>query len=307
MMETEEESIVTVCIITYNHKNFIAEAIESVLQQKTNFAWHILIADDCSTDGTSVIVRDYALKNPGKIKLLVHEKNVGMQQNLRDLVNAPVSKYMAFLDGDDIWVDPQRLQKQVDFLETYSEYAMVYGKYGLMNEKGTKLHLRKVPPYKSGYIFKDILLSNFLPPLSASLLRTEVAKEIYKTGNEPGIDFYIMTSITKNHPAAYIDEEFFCYRINAGSITNTQRPLISEIHKRAMLVYEKEYPREVAKGLKNAKRLVLYLLIDKNPHGKYFTLLLKEFDFSLLYFRQLIKYILRWFFSIFKNKPAAFS
>ena len=103
--------LLSVCLITYNHVNFIKQAIDGVLMQKVDFAWELIIADDFSTDGTREILLEYKNKYPDFIKLILQEKNVGSAQNLIDLITVPISKYITYFDGDDYWIDPLKLQK----------------------------------------------------------------------------------------------------------------------------------------------------------------------------------------------------
>ena len=119
--------LVSVCLITYNHENFIRQAIEGVLMQKVDFDWELIIADDCSTDKTRDIILEYKNKYLDFIKLIFQEKNVGAAQNWMDLLSAPKSKYIAYFEGDDYWTDPLKLQKQVDFLEENLEYVIHSG------------------------------------------------------------------------------------------------------------------------------------------------------------------------------------
>lgn len=119
-----ENDILSVCLITYNHEKFVAQAIESILKQNTNFNWKLVIADDCSTDQTLSILREYQQKYPEKIHLILQEKNVGPAENFIQLISFPKSKYIAYLEGDDYWIDSFKLQKQVDFLEANSDYVI---------------------------------------------------------------------------------------------------------------------------------------------------------------------------------------
>lgn len=128
------QPLLSVCLITYNHAEYIREAIDSVLMQKVNFSWELIIADDFSIDGTRKILQEYKNKYPDFIKLILQDKNVGPAQNWMDLIKAPNSKYIAYFEGDDYWTDPLKLQKQVDFLENNSEYSMVCHDAHVINE-----------------------------------------------------------------------------------------------------------------------------------------------------------------------------
>lgn len=128
-----EQQLVTVCIITYNHENFIRQAIDGVLMQKTNFPFDIIVADDCSKDATTEILKEYQQKFPEKIKLILQQKNVGAAKNFVELISAPHSKYIAYFDGDDYWISENKLQKQIDFLEANKNYSLCYHHCNVIN------------------------------------------------------------------------------------------------------------------------------------------------------------------------------
>ena len=115
-----EEIKVSVLCLTYNHENYIADALSSFIQQKTNFKYEILVNDDCSTDRTTEIVKEYALKYPDIIKPIFHEENQYSKgvSPIRDiLIPGAKGKYIAICEGDDYWCDDKKLQKQVDLKE----------------------------------------------------------------------------------------------------------------------------------------------------------------------------------------------
>ena len=122
-------------MLTYNHEQYVAEAVESVLMQKTNFLVVLVIAEDFSTDQTRIILTDYQKRFPDKIKLILQHKNVGLKQNRFDLFNNLESDYIAVLEGDDFWTDPLKLQKQVDFLENNPDYTISMGKVDILIQK----------------------------------------------------------------------------------------------------------------------------------------------------------------------------
>lgn len=115
---------VSVFMMAYNHEKYIAEAIEGVLMQRTNFDFDIVIGEDCSTDNTRQIIIYYQQKHPGKFKLLLHERSIGAMSNQIAVLKACQGKYIALCEGDDYWTDPYKLQKQVDFLEANEGYSM---------------------------------------------------------------------------------------------------------------------------------------------------------------------------------------
>lgn len=115
---------VSIICNTYNHKNYIREAIESFLMQKTDFAFEILIHDDASTDGTTDIVREYEKKYPNLIKPIYQKENQYSQRidiGLNFQYPRVKGKYIALCEGDDYWTDCYKLQKQYEAMEMHPE------------------------------------------------------------------------------------------------------------------------------------------------------------------------------------------
>jgi glycosyltransferase involved in cell wall biosynthesis len=118
---------VSVCTVTYNHAPFIAQAIESVLmQRRPGLEIEMIIGEDVSTDNTRSIVADYARRYPEIVKPIFHEKNVGPGYNSLACLNACTGEFIAALEGDDYWTDPNKLQKQVDFLKARPDYTLCF-------------------------------------------------------------------------------------------------------------------------------------------------------------------------------------
>lgn len=122
-MNRQEEPLVSIVMIAYNVEKYIADAIDSVLSQKVDFKYELVIGEDCSTDNTLKIALDYEGQHPEKIKVLRRNKNLGLTPNCIDTHNKCKGKYIALLDGDDFWTNEYKLQKQIDFLELHPEYS----------------------------------------------------------------------------------------------------------------------------------------------------------------------------------------
>ena len=132
-MNFNEDPLVSVRLMAYNHGTFLRQAIESVLMQRTNFPFELVIGDDFSSDNTSEVLNNY--KTDERINILKREKGdsywhkrqkFGRMFNFVDIVNNCKGKYIALLDGDDYWTDPLKLQKQVDILEANSDYSLCF-------------------------------------------------------------------------------------------------------------------------------------------------------------------------------------
>lgn len=122
----ETAPLVSVCMTTYNHEAYLAEAIESILAQQTSFAVELVLGEDCSTDHTAEICRAYVAKYPGRVRLVDGPVNIGWRANYRRTFDACRGRYVAYCDGDDWWCDPRKLQMQVDLLESDPAYGMCY-------------------------------------------------------------------------------------------------------------------------------------------------------------------------------------
>jgi glycosyltransferase involved in cell wall biosynthesis len=119
------ESLVSVKMITYNHASYIAQAIEGVLGQKTNFPFELVIGEDCSTDGTRETVFEYQKKYPNIIRVITSSTNVGMKKNGDRASKALRGKYVAWCEGDDYWQEPLKLQRQADYMETHPDWGLL--------------------------------------------------------------------------------------------------------------------------------------------------------------------------------------
>lgn len=131
---------VTVYLSTYNQADYVAQALESILMQKTSFDFEVIAADDCSTDRTQAIIMDYADRYPGRIIPYFTNPNVGGCRKLTDVIDAGLfrGEYLAYLEGDDYWLGEDRLQTLVDFLEAHPEYSRVSHKRLVIDENGTE-------------------------------------------------------------------------------------------------------------------------------------------------------------------------
>ena len=134
---------VTVYLSTYNQEPYVAQALDSILMQKTDFPFEVVAADDCSTDRTQEIILDYQKRFPDKIVTYFTPENVGGCRKLTNCIDLGLFRgdYLSYLEGDDYWLGEDRLQTLVDFLEAHPEYSRVAHRRKVINEKGEFLGL----------------------------------------------------------------------------------------------------------------------------------------------------------------------
>lgn len=214
-----KEDLLSVCLITYNHENFLGEGIESVLMQKTNFSFKLVIADDCSKDGTREIIKKYKKEYPDKIQLILQEKNVGPAKNWMDLLSFPKSKYIAYLEGDDYWTDPFKLQKQVDFMEGNQDFSICFHAVDIKFASDSDFYEYPIPPSDILSLL-DVVKEHYIPSCSLMFRNTYYLngypKWLVKTisGDIPHEILLASKGKTK-----YFPEKMACYRRNLGSVT----------------------------------------------------------------------------------------
>jgi glycosyltransferase involved in cell wall biosynthesis len=212
----------SVAMITYNHERYIGQAIESVLCQKVNFEYEIVIGEDRSTDGTRAIVQDCQRRYPDRIFPLFREGNVGAMQNFAETIAACRGEYVAFLEGDDYWTSADKVQRQVDFLDAHPDCAIACHRVLYLDEAAAEKHdLRsdvrpRRPP--GTYTLEDLLRDNFVMTCSTVLKRDLL-------GPFPGWlfdmkmgDWPLFAIVASHGKIALMDETMATYRVHPGGI-----------------------------------------------------------------------------------------
>jgi glycosyltransferase involved in cell wall biosynthesis len=230
-----QEPLVSVKMITYNHAPYIAQAIECVLAQKTNFPFELVIGEDCSTDGTREIVFDYAKRFPDIIRVITSDKNVGMKKNSLRTTEACQGKYIAYCEGDDYWHRDDKLQIQVDYLEARPECGLVCSDYDVYDTI-TKKRVNGYVKYKGWIVPDHPQITDFLN-ISAELrvailtctvtARKEIVEKIIKAdpylhseGNFLMGDTQLWAEISTISDVHFMDVSFATHNILAESAAN---------------------------------------------------------------------------------------
>ena len=168
----DNKPLVSVYITVFNHAKYLRKAIDSVLMQKTNFDYEILIGDDVSSDGSQDIIREYKDKHPEQIRIFLCDKNLYSSKiNLLEKLRRECKgKYMICLEGDDFWFDENKLQKQVDFLESNPDYIAIAHATQVVDKNSEPLD-ETYPECEEGDYSLKYLASEIMPGQLTTLLQ----------------------------------------------------------------------------------------------------------------------------------------
>ena len=210
----------TVLVMTYNHAAFVGQALDSVLEQQVDFPFEIVISEDRSTDDTRAIVIDYQERYPQLIRLLLSERNIRSNAVVRRGIEAARGEYIALLDGDDYWISPHKLQKQIDFLDRHPECAMCFHNAVSVDQSGALLPGRPTwtpqdhPRFST---LEDIWMGNFIATCT-TMFRRQTLREIpaWYDGMFPITDWPLHILSAEHGMIGYIEDTMGAYRQHAG-------------------------------------------------------------------------------------------
>jgi glycosyltransferase involved in cell wall biosynthesis len=225
--ETDTRPVmVTVRCTAYNQEPFIRQTLEGFVMQKTNFRFEVIVHDDASTDGTARIIREFAEKYPDIIRPIYETENQYSKHDdsLRRVLDACLrGKYIAYCEGDDYWIDPLKLQKQVDFLESHPDYGAVYTNFeAFYNDTKQVKKMRFVP--RSGWQYETMMLDQLDIWTLTTMCRSEftLTKPKFPSGSEVfNGDISLFMYITSKSKVHCIDEVTARYRILKNSASHS--------------------------------------------------------------------------------------
>lgn len=281
--------IISVVVITYNQARYIRQAIDSILMQhRRTFDLEILVGDDASGDGTPNILLEYQKKHPDLFRLFLHEENVGATKNSYELFMAARGDYIAILEGDDYWTDPDKIQKQVDFLEQHAEYAACCCDFEVVDEDGDIVtggrgfqYLRcDLYPNQQLYTIED-WNAGHLPSQASTLVmrnffRNGVKGEIIYQAHRIVGDFTVAMLLVSQGNIYRMPEKMISYRraIKKGGDSWTSNTLTFPLHNCEQFLYYcrlEKYAKKVLNQKMEQKRLKkarLFELMECNQGRK---------------------------------------
>ncbi len=210
--------LVSIFCVSYNHEQFIAQALDGFVMQKTNFDYEIVISDDCSTDNTKSIINEYIQKHPKLFKDVSPRKNLGMQKNWLHTLSECTGKYIALCEGDDYWTDADKLQKQLDFMEQHEDCALTYHPVNVVCVDGEYKYPYDKP--KTMATTKDLILSHFIPTCSILFKQIPIPIKEFKILKKiSGLDVALELLISLHGNFYLLNEKMATYQQHSSSVT----------------------------------------------------------------------------------------
>lgn len=313
---------VSVICLTFNQCKHIAETIDGILNQKIDFSIELLIHDDASTDGTGEIIKTYEKKYPQIVKAIIQEENQFSKG--KGFVGIPLcfamsrGKYIAYCEGDDYWCDELKLQKQVDFLEQNTEYAVCAHETKIINENYKNLDgilfsqfndnfFLKLP--QKEYKFEDTLTGNIFH--ISSIVFRNFPIEFPKWANKfSALDVILFILLARQGKIYFINEVMSVYRSNLKSITNSRAEYANSIAFNNMSIhiirlmnrfFNREYQHLIYPILSRYYVRQAFLYLKKSnrslPNAWLMTKMAGKYDAKTL-----VRYATVEFYEIFKRR-----
>ncbi len=288
--------LVSVCMICYNQEDYIEQAIKGIIEQVTSFEFEFIIANDASIDNTHNIILQATKMLPSHVKLKYynHSQNLGLIPNAIFALKQCTGKYISFCEGDDYWIDSQKLENQINFLESHPEYNLITGAVRRFNQN-SKLFIEPIRINDYDFTYKDMIVRNHCISCTTTF-RNYIKYDVgFKLFEERGIDSQIwIRALGKNGKGKYLGQITAVYRKHEGGAstkmhnsTNTfEKKMASAKRKINKAIFWNNYFDKEAKEsvLKVENKMYKYMLklSLRNAHPK----------FSSLYFIKFIKTLL---------------
>jgi len=247
--------LVSVCVTAYNSEKWLARALDSVLMQRTSFPIEIVVGDDCSRDGTAAIAIAYRERDPELIRVLEHSENVGMQRNYYETFEQCRGRYIAWLDADDYWTAPEKLEIQAQTMEADATVSACghFARAVTNDGKVMEASYPHLPPGRYGAA--EIIRHNFL--LSPTIMfRNGIHRELGQWFFDlPGlVDWPVLVLAGLSGDIVLLDRLMADYTFTQGSAYSSKGPSFGDsVDLQFCEVMEKFLPQKWQRAVRAGK------------------------------------------------------
>lgn len=268
----------SVFVVTYNQEQYIRQCLDSILMQKVDFDYEVIIGEDCSTDSTPQICDEYADKYPF-IHVYHHPKNIGLLKNWEFVMNRCQGEYIALLEGDDYWIDKNKLQRQVDWLDAHSDYTLTFTRAEIQYENGAEVGQEKDLPYleEREYSIQEICAD--FKVLSSSTVIRNCLQPVHYSNQLLYADTYTFIELCKRGKAYCFGVPTVKYRIHKKNLSYngdwdfyehaySQCVYFNHIYPELHSVYEPRLESTLSHMLYNKDKSLKYRMIWMRRHPK---------------------------------------
>lgn len=224
----DNKPLVAIHCLVYNHEPYLRDCFEGFVMQQTNFPFVAIVHDDASTDNSASIIREYEVKYPHIFKPIYQRENLykkagfgAINEVIFSVIDGIGAKYVAMCEGDDYWIDPLKLQKQVDILENHSNYTMCYTNYATVNHYNISINWinkdTNIARSKTGDIFAELLKGNFVQTCTM-LYRYDVCEDSEFLAS---LDYEYALQNAISGDCVFLVDITACYRLQPNSAIHT--------------------------------------------------------------------------------------
>lgn len=253
---------VSVCVVTYNHENYLRDCLQSLVDQETDFEFEILVADDCSTDATRVIIQEFTERYGSLVKPIYHAQNLGPFKNYLAVHSQASGQYIAHVDGDD-YALPGKLQAQADYLDSHEDCVIVWHRMKILDEKTPRLvdDLIDVNALPVGGIRQDHLLA--IGSVACHSSKMYRARHKFSETGGQFLDFFIDACQLNFGTGHYLPGIHGVYRANVGISGGSFKTRVILLEN--LITLSERFPRNRRAIAAHIFRLMLADLYHRRP------------------------------------------
>ena len=212
---------VSIVTTTHNQEAYVRQAFDSFLAQQAAFPVEIVVADDASTDATPSIIQEYTSRYPHLFRPILRSENLGLNGNLTGALSTARGEYIALCEGDDYWIDPLKLSKQVAFLDRHPETAVCFHPVRVVWEDGYAKDSKFPPVHLRGNLsLEALILMNFIQTNSVVYRRLERYDDI--PADVMPLDWYLHVRHAVHGDIAMLPETMAVYRRHSQGMWHNQ-------------------------------------------------------------------------------------